>query len=148
MHEGAGIIQAWASRIRTMGAGMAKVRALFILLMAGMHPAGEAQVFKCVEEGRTSYQSMPCDGPPAKTWNVFPQATVEPGMNAGPRRVARSAGRSGLSGVRLRQRNGRPRVDACAKAREGREAAYRQAGLKRGFALSSHWDNRVHEACR
>jgi len=32
--------------------------------------------------------------------------------------------------------------------RARRAAAYAAAGLKRDFALSSYWDNKVHDACR
>ncbi|MFP3786929.1 hypothetical protein, partial [Burkholderia sp. SIMBA_024] len=38
--------------------------------------------------------------------------------------------------------------DSCESMRAQRAAAYEKVGLKRGFALSSHWDNKVQQACR
>lgn len=37
---------------------------------------------------------------------------------------------------------------SCESMRTQRAAAYEAAGLKRDFALSSYWDNKVHQACR
>lgn len=48
----------------------------------------------------------------------------------------------------VRQRNkGGTKIDACGQARSGRERAYAKAELKSDFAMSSFWDNKVHEAC-
>lgn len=127
---------------------MVKVLSLFLLLAAGVPAPPEMQVFKCMEQGRTSYQSMPCNGATMRVWRVLPQASIEPSATAGARKPVRVGRRVGNSGVGSGRNGGRTRIDACTKAKDGRDAAYRRAGLKRGFALSSYWDNRVHDACR
>jgi hypothetical protein len=123
---------------------MATVGFLLLLAMAGTPHVAPRQVFKCVDGGQVAYQSLPCAGPPAKAWTV-PRLPLA----AGPSRVPRTAMRAEPRSRRTApaRRNVRPVDDACATARKGRAMAYRKAGLKRGFALSSHWDNRVHEAC-
>ncbi|WP_269791630.1 hypothetical protein [Stenotrophomonas sp. Iso1] len=105
-------------------------------------------VFKCSEAGTVSYQSLPCEGATLRSWDATPDA-VAPSMQtriASLRREARPERRA--SG---RYRSGRsrkaPAATACERARKGRAEAYAKAGLKRDFALSSHWDNRVHDAC-
>ncbi len=132
--------------------GMATGGVFLLLAAAGVQAVAPAQVFKCVDGGQVSYQSVPCDGPPAKTWVVSHQERPAPpaSRTASVTRPVERAGprprRSSLSSGTARRT--RPAVDACTRAREGRDAAYRKAGLKRGFALSSLWDNRVHDACR
>ena len=125
------------------------IRSLCILLAVGLQPAATQQVFKCVEDGQASYQSSPCVGAPAKTWNVTAAAqgvmrrrAETPVAVRSDRRPTRSSGAGGRRG------NTHVPLDACTRAQQGREAAYRKAGLKRGFALSSLWDNRVHDSCR
>ena len=126
----------------------------FVLLMVAL-PLSAQQVFKCVDGHGVAYQSMPCSGTTEKTWDV-------PAANEAPARASVTTEvRGGVRGdgkVPRRDRRARmqagPRAlarelpDACRRARAGREAAYRKAGLKRGFKLSSDWDNRVWEACR
>lgn len=133
----------WSRVVRMM-----KVLDLFLLLAAGVPTPQQTQVFKCMEQGQASYQSMPCDGAALKMWSVLPQASIEPGATAGVRKPVRAGRRAGHSGAGSGRSAQRPGGDACTKARQGRDAAYRAAGLKRGFALSSYWDNRVHDACR
>ena len=132
-------------------AGMSFFRCAGALLLATAMPVSLPQVFKCVEGGVISYQSAPCTrGHAAKSWVIEPSeaasvpssrrtsgASRHVGAGSGERRVRRHASASAR----------RPRMDACEVAKTGREAAYRKAGLKRDFRLSSHWDNRVHEAC-
>ena len=130
---------------------MARLLTLFILLAVSTHPAAAAQVFKCIEDGQTSYQSTPCNGPPAKVWEVTPEPPSAPPLaatRAGQREAARS--------VRpIRQPHAATRgqarkvdsPDVCKQTRQARQTAYRKAGLQRGFALSSYWDNRVRDAC-
>ena len=132
-----------------MEPGMATVGYLLLLAVAGVQPAAPAQVFKCSDGGQVSYQSAPCRGPPARTWIVPPPGPVPGAAAAAGSQPLRSGPKPRRAGTSTAvRRNARPREDACAKARKGREAAYRRAGLKRGFALSSYWDNRVHDACR
>lgn len=128
---------------------MATIGYLLLLWMAGMQPVVQAQVFKCTDGGEVSYQSEPCRGPPAKAWAIPSPGRPVVGAHVSGRQAERVEPRarrigSPAPGRRIAQSRG----DACAKAREGRDAAYRKAGLKRGFALSSYWDNRVHDACR
>ena len=123
---------------------------LCMLLLAGVQAAATQQVFKCIEQGQAVYQSMPCTGVVEKSWQIAPEvaAPASPPARAAPvPNKARPAVARAHNGSRQRSRQRAP-VDACARARQGREAAYRKAGLKRDFALSSTWDNRVHEACR
>ncbi len=129
--------------------GMATSGFLLLLAAVGAQAIAPAQVFKCVDGGQVTYQSVPCDGLPAKTWVVSHQAPPVPSRaETGTRSALRTAPRARRSDVSGVVRRARPTVDACTRAREGRDAAYRKAGLKRGFALSSLWDNRVHDACR
>lgn len=125
-----------------------KLLGLLFLFSSGA--ACAQQVFKCDEgKQRVSYQSQPCPGATLRSWEAAPDVidpAVEQRIDA-MRRELRSTQRS--SGTR--QRSGRrraPAVSACEQARRGRSAAYEKAGLKRDFKLSSHWDNRVHSACR
>lgn len=106
------------------------------------------QVFKCHDGGAVSYQSLPCDGATLRSWEATPdvvdsaaQARIE-----ALRRELRSERRTG--GRSRSSRSGKASTaTACERARKGRTDAYAKAGLKRDFALSSHWDNRVHDAC-
>lgn len=107
-------------------------------------------IHKCGVEGAVVYQSAPCPGAELKRWEASARALdpevsrrLESIEQALERRVRQRtvAGRGGS------QQRRAPVVSDCEKARRGRAAAYEKAGLKRGFALSSHWDNRVHQAC-
>ncbi len=123
------------------------------LQLAGGQPV--QRVFKCTDAGVVAYQSTPCQGAPAASWEVAAMAhdpavdrnleqlrvELRDQWNAS-RKTSRAAGsRQG--------RTTRPAAaDACQRARTGRDAAFRKAGLRRSFALSSRWDNAVHDACR
>ncbi|WP_449467062.1 hypothetical protein [Stenotrophomonas humi] len=105
------------------------------------------QVFKCSDGGHVSYQSSPCVGATLRSWDATPEA-VDPAVQArieSLRRELRPERRT--SGRTRSNRPGRSPATACEQARKGRADAYAKAGLKRDFALSSHWDNRVHDAC-
>lgn len=58
----------------------------------------------------------------------------------------RKPGRRGASPRVPREASAGPA--SCETMRARRAAAYAAAGLKRDFALSSYWDNKVHDACR
>lgn len=50
------------------------VRPILLLAALVASPASAQQVHKCVEGGKTSYQSAPCaNGAPQKTWDATPQ---------------------------------------------------------------------------
>lgn len=128
---------------------MERAWSLFLLLTAGAQSAPGLQVFKCVEEGRVSYQSIPCDGAlEEKRWSPPPQVPISPDTATGRGKPVPARRKEHHPGTVSVRRHARSPIDACTRAREGRDAAYRKVGLKRGFALSSHWDNRVHDACR
>lgn len=115
---------------------------------------GEAKdllVYKCQDGDHHLFQSMPCAGAELKRWTaraevMDTQATErKEAMYLRSQRNSRSRG--ARSGAARSQSNTSGRTDACAQARQGRERAYAKAGLKRDFAMSSLWDNKVHQAC-
>jgi len=130
------------------GARMALLRSMGVLLLAMVAPVSAQQVFKCVDDGAVAYQSMPCMGVTEKSWEVATEPAASP-VVAATRTHDVAVNGSGNRRTRRREPASvrRPPPDACEKAKAGRDAAYRKAGLKRGFKLSSHWDNRVHDAC-
>jgi hypothetical protein len=119
-----------------------------VLLLAMVSPVSVQQVFKCVDDGAVAYQSVPCTGVTEKSWEVAAEPAASQVVTA---TRTHGAVADGAGNRRTRRREPasarRPPLDACGKAKAGRDAAYRKAGLKRGFKLSSHWDNRVHDAC-
>lgn len=122
---------------------------------AWAEPAAAPQVFKCVDGGHVAYQSAPCPGRTAGTWDARPEPPPSWAQRQYLRRLeqenrARNATwrRGRAFHARGRAHASRGQRDACQLARAQREAAYREAGLKRDFALSSRWDNRVHDACK
>ncbi len=107
------------------------------------------QVFKCSVDSGVSYQSLPCDGATLRSWDATPraidsatQARIESSRSTSPpKRQSRGRYRSSRSARTVT-------VTPCERAKRGRADAYTKAGLHRDFALSSRWDNRVHDACR
>ncbi|SBV35894.1 putative secreted protein [uncultured Stenotrophomonas sp.] len=130
------------------GAEMALLRSWGVLLLAMVSPVSAQQVFKCVDGGAVMYQSMPCEGVTERSWEIAAEPAAPPVVAATRTRDAVVDG-AGDRRTRRREPGGARRLplDACERAKAGRDAAYRKAGLKRGFKLSSHWDNRVHDAC-
>lgn len=131
------------------------MRSLLPVMLLGLITVGaEAQeltVYKCLEGEGHVYQSTPCSGAELRHWAVRAEAIDgaegEPkvSLRHQPRRNDRSQRPRGSSA--LQRSRARAKIDACAQARLGRERAYAKAGLKRDFAMSSFWDNKVHEAC-
>ncbi|KRG72473.1 hypothetical protein ABB27_00900 [Stenotrophomonas terrae] len=120
-----------------------------LFLVAGYGQA--QQVFKCVNGKDVSYQSDPCPGAAVKSWDAAP---VSEPSNAEQWRIyrmrrqldqryANDRGASASGGTVSPNRS-----NACESARRGRAAAYEVAGVKRDFAMSSYWDNLVHNACK
>ena len=116
------------------------------------------QVYKCVEGGRTEYRSMPCEnGPPVRTWDVevAPRSADiianEQRIDAMRREVAarqaqpRQGSRPAATMIHFSQHRGPER---CARAKAQRDAAYRNAGHRRSFALSRQMDDLVYDACK
>lgn len=114
--------------------------------------ASAQQVFKCVNGKEVSYQSAPCPGVAAKSWDAAPVA--EP-SNAEQWRLYRlkqqldrrysadRAARASSYSIPSGSSN-----YACESAKRSRAAAYEAAGTRRNFALSSAHDNAVQDACK
>ncbi|MDG2524261.1 hypothetical protein P6166_02665 [Stenotrophomonas sp. HITSZ_GD] len=77
---------------------------------------------------------------------LFAQQVARSTVSRGAARRAPGARRArGMGkGARTRQYTG----GSCDAVRAQRAAAYEAAGLKRDFAMSSLWDNRVQQACK
>ena len=104
--------------------------------------------YKCQAAEGHIYQSVPCEGLELKRWG----AAADPARAASFRHLEalQSGKRSEAPALRSqrRRREAAPVLSACEKVRRGRDQAYASAGLRRSFALSSFWDNKVHQACR
>jgi hypothetical protein len=114
------------------------------------------RVFKCMEAGITSYQSAPCTGRQVSSWEVASER-ADPDIERRLEqlrtelRSRKNAGQPALRGGSrsgLRSGRGVASPNPCERARSGREAAFKKAGHRRSFQLSSRWDNAVHDACR
>jgi len=149
------------------------LRVLPLLLMLALlaAPAGvpAQQVNQCLDGRTVSYQATPCStGQPLKQWPLAAsvpasRSRLPPTHDPAPSgtfasqaparmRKQRAASAPRTATIRLEGRGGGkgdPASSAsCESMRAQRAAAYEKVGLKRGFALSSHWDNKVHQACR
>ncbi len=121
-----------------------------LVLWTAMPGASAQHVFKCETEAGPVYQSAACEGRALARWDAVPEAidpqvaqrvaALREALDSTHRRAPRSRNRS--------SRAARPALSACQRERQGRAKAYAAAGLKRDFAMSSYWDNRVHDACR
>jgi len=129
---------------------------LLLLVAAAGIGAAAAQgpaVYKCREGGGVTYQSEPCAGTELKRWAATPEsvdAAAELRLQAVREQLRkRQAVNHGTAAHKARRQPAAPRAqDPCERARQGRDKAYAKAGLKRDFAMSSAWDNRVQQACR
>ncbi|KRG67745.1 hypothetical protein ABB27_09005 [Stenotrophomonas terrae] len=129
---------------------------LLLLVAAAGIGAAAAQgpaVYKCREGGGVSYQSAPCAGRELKRWAATPEsvdAAAELRLQAVREQLSkRQAGSPATAARSVRRQPAAPRAqDPCERARKGRDKAYAKAGLKRDFAMSSVWDNKVQQACR
>lgn len=134
-----------------------KTLLLFITLMMAV-PATASTVYQCVARGQSSYQSTPCaSGSASRIWSAPPdsvtqpavkaskppQQTVQPASGRGPatRQSRRQASRGAHIGTARDQRT-------CDRVRSSRDAAYARIGLRRTFAQSRQWDERVATACK
>ena len=119
-----------------------------------------SEVHQCEDRGNVTYQATPCArGKAVKTWRLHeaaaPPSSSQQVLAAEGRSMARksppgqsrSARRVSAPGAAIgRSRGGGE--GTCESTRRQRAAAYEKAGLKRNFALSSHWDNKVQQACQ
>ena len=108
-------------------------------------------VYKCQAAEGHSYQSLPCEGLELERWS----AAVAPLDEAALKRLEAlqlqlQRAKLAPSGARPGRRRvqAAPKISACENARQGRDRAYAKAGLTRNFAMSSFWDNKVHQVCR
>lgn len=120
-------------------------------LLGGSSGEAAPLVYKCHAAEGHSYQSLPCDGLELKRWS----AAAIPVDEAARKRLEaiqvqlqrdKVVAKPGARRGRPRGASG-PKITACENARQGRDRAYAKAGLKRSFAMSSFWDNKVHQAC-
>lgn len=136
--------------------GYMDVRAILLLGVMVVGPVSAQQVHKCVEGGKTSYQSAPCaKGAPQKTWDATPQhetyenqlrlERIRQDMRQRQQQSYRAASGGGARGAVVSQHRER---DRCQAAKDHRDAMYRAAGLKRSFELSRQMDDQVYEACK
>lgn len=120
-------------------------------------PAWAGNVYKCAQGQQVSYQSTPCAaGVASRIWAAPPDppaAPVEPQIQRPqPVRETRErrqqsprTGRPAARGARIGMAGDQ---NACDRARASQKAAYERLGLRRTFAQSRHWDQRVASACR
>lgn len=133
------------------------VRAILMAAAFVAGPAAAQQVHKCVEAGKTVYQSAPCStGAPVKSWDATPDAP-NPYRQArldalqrelDQRRQAASyapSRRNGTNGVSISKYRD---PDRCESAKAQRAAAYEAAGLHRSFEMSRRMDDLVYDACK
>lgn len=133
------------------------VRAILLLAAMVVGPASAQQVHKCVEGGRTSYQSAPCaNGPPQKTWDATPQYETYDNQlrlermrqdmrQRDQRQSYQASSNGGVKGVVVSQYK---EPDRCQAAKDHRDAVYRAADLKRSFELSRQLDDKAYAACK
>ncbi|MDI1253411.1 hypothetical protein [Thermomonas sp.] len=120
-----------------------------LLLLAGN--ANAQTVYKCVSgSGAVSWQSLPCAQGmrTMRSLAYTPEApiTLPASSHAPVKTVGRSHPKSGYHRVSARAQ--RPKPDACARARERRQATLERVGLKRNFDLLSKLDADVRSVCR
>lgn len=124
----------------------------YVVLGCLLSGSEDPMVYKCGGAEGDSYQSLPCAGVELGRWSVVPDPIDEQTLKhlAEIRSQLQRDARQSKRGVRPERRSGHaaPKPSACEKVRQGRDRAYAKAGLRRDFAMSSLWDNRVHQACR
>lgn len=145
----------------TIPAGQGGGMELRWILMAVFALSGDAaaqQVHKCVESGRTIYQSDPCvTGPAAKSWNAAPEAP-NPYQQARldairqeleqRRQIERPTYRYAQSGVRGISISKHRDPDRCESAKAHRASVFNAAGIHRSFELTRRMDDMVFDACK
>lgn len=133
------------------------VRAIILAALLCAGPASAQQVHKCVDAGKTVYQSAPCaSGAPAKTWAATPDAP-NPYRQARLDQMQRELDRRRQVSAYVPQRTQGAQGAAiskhrdpaqCESAKAQRAAAYAAAGHHRTFELSRRMDDLVYAACK
>lgn len=128
-----------------------------LLILAGSSTWGGDPIHKCrAADGRTIYRGTPCAStertewvrdyppdPPAPIAIVRPTATHK--TDEAPVRTQASRRKGSPQGAVISLHRD---PEACARAKDARERAYARLGLKRDFATSRRFDDRVNDACR
>ena len=122
--------------------------ALLLLLAAGNT---HAQVlYRCVSTGgAVSWQAAECAQGmrTMKSIEYMPEAPTSAPAPGYVRTTSASRPRA-AKGYRVSGRTPRPKPNACARARESREATLERVGLKRNYDLLSKLDADVRRVCR
>lgn len=124
-------------------------------MLASM-PAWSQQVYKCAQVAQGAgpvYQSEPCSGKILRAWDATPDP-VDPAVQQRLRQIDQqlwqrnrpSSQRQARS--RVSTRKSASVVSPCEREKLARTAAFEAAGMKRTFALTRRWDDRVAKACR
>lgn len=133
------------------------VKAVLLLATLVAGSASAQQVHKCVEGGKTAYQSAPCaNGAPRKSWDATPQPETyenrrrleqirQDNRSRGRGQSYQSPARASASGTVVSQYR---EPDRCQAAKDRRDAAYRAVGVRRSFELSRQMDDDVYAACK
>lgn len=126
----------------------------FVLLAASASVSAQ-QVFKCVNGKQVSYQSDPCPGAAVKAWDATPEF-VDPNVELRLDAIRQHQAQRNASQQQVYQRPSAPSGHSiqlgrspgqCELAKAERKAAYDRVGVRRTFAMSSHWDGVVQKAC-
>jgi hypothetical protein len=138
----------------------AMCRFISVLILIGMLgcptsvSAAVQQVYKCQQsDGQIVYQSAICQGTSLAHWEVRPDP-ADPRLQERLQAIdqeLRQRNRPRQSRLPRAASNGRRRTkthaETCEQMRAAREKAFAKAWMKRDFAMTRHWDERVHRAC-
>lgn len=130
---------------------MKSSRRLLVLLLLLLAGNTHAQVlYRCVSHGgAVSWQTAAC-AQGMRTMKSIEYTPDAPTAAPEPPHVRTTATRKSTApkGYRVSSRTTRPKTNACARAREGREATLSRVGLKRNYDLLSKLDADVRRVCR
>jgi hypothetical protein len=128
-----------------------------VLVCIGTSTWADDPIHKCRDtNGTTTYQATPCAATQRTEWvRDYPKdppaavATTAPTVAnrteaAAPRKKHARTPSSAQGAVISLHRD----PEACERAKAARDRAYARLGLKRDFATSRRFDDRVNEACR
>lgn len=127
------------------------------LVCIGTSTWADDPIHKCRDtSGATTYQATPCaatqrtewvrdypKGPPPVVTTAAPIASSRIGMPEPRKKHARTTSSAQGAAISIHRD-----PEACERARVARDRAYARLGLKRDFATSRRFDDRVNKACR
>ena len=128
-----------------------------LLIVAGSSTWGGDPIHKCrAPDGRTIFQATPCatshrtewvrdypTDPPAPV--TIDRPTAAPRPDAVTARTPAPRRKRATHGALISMHRD---PKACERAKEARDRTYARLGLKRDFATSRRFDDRVNDACR